>query len=86
MPLIILRKMGSEWSWQKGSTWFVITIPFYFFPLQSNLCLSQWKGVIEGVAYLHNHNPIIIHGDLKPVSCEYTLDIQVTPIQGKYSG
>lgn len=25
---------------------------------------------MEGVAYLHTQNPIIIHGDLKPVSKE----------------
>jgi serine/threonine protein kinase len=28
----------------------------------------QWKGVIEGVVYLHDQNPPIVHGDLKPVS------------------
>jgi hypothetical protein len=50
------------------------------------LSLLQWKGVIDGVAYLHHHNPVIVHGDLKPVSHENNLDIQVTPIRGKYSG
>jgi hypothetical protein len=32
------------------------------------LFLYQWRGVIEGVAYLHEYKPIIVHGDLKPVS------------------
>jgi len=30
--------------------------------------LIQWKGVVEGVEYLHTYDPVIIHGDLKPVS------------------
>ncbi|KIM20946.1 hypothetical protein M408DRAFT_48416, partial [Serendipita vermifera MAFF 305830] len=28
--------------------------------------LKLWGGVVDGVAYLHLHNPIIVHGDLKP--------------------
>ncbi|KIM20321.1 hypothetical protein M408DRAFT_139197 [Serendipita vermifera MAFF 305830] len=27
---------------------------------------ALWKSVIDGVAYLHQHQPAIIHGDLKP--------------------
>ncbi|KIM26054.1 hypothetical protein M408DRAFT_25702 [Serendipita vermifera MAFF 305830] len=27
---------------------------------------ALWKGVIDGVAYLHQHQPAIVHGDLKP--------------------
>jgi len=29
--------------------------------------LLQWKGVLSGVAFLHSRNPVIVHGDLKPV-------------------
>ncbi|KIM20944.1 hypothetical protein M408DRAFT_29927 [Serendipita vermifera MAFF 305830] len=25
-----------------------------------------WSGVVDGVAYLHLHEPVIVHGDLKP--------------------
>lgn len=28
---------------------------------------SQWNGVLSGVAFLHSRNPVIVHGDLKPV-------------------
>jgi hypothetical protein len=29
---------------------------------------SKWMGVIAGVHYLHTYSPVIVHGDLKPVS------------------
>ncbi|KAG8833186.1 hypothetical protein FRC17_011185 [Serendipita sp. 399] len=29
---------------------------------------TLWKGIVEGVGYLHNFNPIVIHGDLKPAN------------------
>ena len=29
--------------------------------------LLQWTGVFSGVAFLHSRNPVIVHGDLKPV-------------------
>ncbi|KIM26051.1 hypothetical protein M408DRAFT_330824 [Serendipita vermifera MAFF 305830] len=28
--------------------------------------IMLWKGVIDGVAYLHQHRPAVVHGDLKP--------------------
>lgn len=28
--------------------------------------IAMWEGVVKGLAYLHEHNPPIIHGDLKP--------------------
>ncbi|KAG8760921.1 hypothetical protein FRC14_000993 [Serendipita sp. 396] len=38
----------------------------------SSLSLAQritlWKGVVEGVNYLHHLNPVIVHGDLKPAN------------------
>jgi hypothetical protein len=41
--------------------------------------IRQWKGVIEGVAYLHNRTPPIIHGDLKPVR-NWTVFVVVSPL------
>ncbi|KIM20361.1 hypothetical protein M408DRAFT_308164 [Serendipita vermifera MAFF 305830] len=32
------------------------------------LTFSQWLHVLEGMAYLHGYYPIIVHGDLKPVT------------------
>ncbi|KAG8833190.1 hypothetical protein FRC17_011189 [Serendipita sp. 399] len=29
---------------------------------------ALWKGIVEGVDYLHNFNPIVVHGDLKPAN------------------
>ncbi|KIM23161.1 hypothetical protein M408DRAFT_28073 [Serendipita vermifera MAFF 305830] len=28
--------------------------------------IDLWSGVVDGVAYLHSHEPVIVHGDLKP--------------------
>lgn len=28
--------------------------------------IKLWSGIVDGVAYLHLHNPVIVHGDLKP--------------------
>ncbi|KIM20570.1 hypothetical protein M408DRAFT_45739, partial [Serendipita vermifera MAFF 305830] len=27
---------------------------------------AKWRGVLNGVGYLHQHEPPIVHGDLKP--------------------
>jgi serine/threonine protein kinase len=35
------------------------------------LTCIKWCEIIEGVAYLHSHEPVVIHGDLKPVSVSY---------------
>jgi hypothetical protein len=40
---------------------------------------------MEGVAYLHKNNPIIVHGDLKPVSHDYALGTPLTPMEGERS-
>lgn len=44
----------------------------------------QWGGVVNGVCYLHNHVPIIVHGDIKPVrisSLDYLFNTE-NPAQG----
>jgi hypothetical protein len=28
---------------------------------------DQWYEVVEAIEYLHTHNPVLVHGDLKPV-------------------
>jgi len=33
----------------------------------------QWQEVALGVSFLHHHDPLIIHGDLKPVRIQRTL-------------
>ncbi|KAG8822311.1 hypothetical protein FRC17_009596 [Serendipita sp. 399] len=37
----------------------------------SSLTLSEriylWKGVVQGLDYLHNFDPTVVHGDLKPL-------------------
>ncbi|KAG8826575.1 kinase suppressor of Ras 2 [Serendipita sp. 399] len=30
--------------------------------------VTLWEGIVKGVNYLHNLNPVIIHGDLKPAN------------------
>jgi hypothetical protein len=45
---------------------------------------GQWSGVLEGVSYLHQHTPCIIHGDLKPVSMKDCLLLELTRILGQY--
>ena len=42
----------------------------------------QWKGIIEGVLYLHDQTPPIVHGDLKPVSITFHRAWGFTLIQG----
>lgn len=37
----------------------------------------KWKGVASGVCYLHEHEPIIVHGDLKPVMLSYTMGLML---------
>ncbi|KAG8832890.1 hypothetical protein FRC18_004471 [Serendipita sp. 400] len=39
--------------------------------------IAMWKGVVEGVYYLHQFDPIIVHGDLKPANV--LLDDNLTP-------
>jgi hypothetical protein len=50
------------------------------FPYAAILSLSgsQWRDVVAGVAYLHNHDPTLIHGDLKPVSPQRTPRCKLT--------
>ena len=33
--------------------------------------IPQWHGVVAGVEYLHNHSPVLIHGDLKSVRGDF---------------
>ena len=46
--------------------------------LQPAAYLLQWNGIVAGVAYLHKHSPILIHGDLKPVSFHHIVFILIT--------
>jgi serine/threonine protein kinase len=37
-------------------------------PSYRHSLFPKWMGVIAGVHYLHTYSPVIVHGDLKPVS------------------
>ncbi|KAG9050444.1 hypothetical protein FS842_011367, partial [Serendipita sp. 407] len=39
--------------------------------------VAMWKGVVEGVNYLHQFDPIIVHGNLNPANI--LLDDNLTP-------
>jgi hypothetical protein len=47
----------------------------------------QWQGVVAGVAYLHNHTSVLVHGDLKSV-CRSprntVVAVKMSSLQGKY--
>jgi hypothetical protein len=34
---------------------------------ENKLKYYKWEGVVKGTCYLHQFNPSIIHGDIKPV-------------------
>ena len=43
-------------------------------PLNFIICSDIFKGILEGVKYLHEFNPPIIHRDLKPINILIKLD------------
>jgi serine/threonine protein kinase len=43
--------------------------------------MRQWKGVVDGVVYLHDRSPSIVHGDLKPVRASTSTSLVLDPPQ-----